>query len=560
MTGARLSLDAPAGVFRGVSGLLSMQARRRPRAPALRTHGQALSYGELNTAVHRGARYWQSQGIAPGDVIGLQLANRIDTIVHELALARLGATAALLAPDLSASALHHALAVCNAVGLIGLDGSTPLGSKYRYWSMEKISSDLHATSAAPIADPWIGHDAIFCYLFTSGTTGLPKAAPVRHRRFLAGGYAFQSLALGLRPREALFTPLPFHHASAQVIGLSSVLWAGATFAFVPHFSARRYWADAHELGAVAGLYIGELCRYLLDDPAAPTDREHQLRVLVGNGLQADVWAAFQARFGVDRIIEFYGATEGNAVLLNRNGKVGSCGRPVFPGLLDNLRLVEYDPDSESLKRDPQGRLLPVPPGMPGELIARIMGIPGQGFDGYADAHATAAKIVQDGRGPGSRWFRTGDLLRRDADGDFFFVDRIGDTFRWKGENVSTDEVAQRVRGASGIDDVVVYGVELPGHEGRAGMAAVTGDAFAPHAVFAAVQSLPKHARPVFIREIQKIERTETHKIRRAPLRSAGIDPVKCCGDPIWVRDDQAATYTPLTPRRREQIRTGILRV
>jgi len=551
---------SPAALLRGVGGLLTRRARRDPDVPALRTREREMTYGALDRAVNGAARGWSRRGVKAGQVVALRLGNRVETIVHELALARVGAAAALLDPKLSGPALQHALAVCGAVGLVGLEeDSVELGSR-SYWSLPALTAEGLRISDAAVPNHWCRAETVFCYLFTSGTTGLPKAAPVRHRRFLSAGYAFQSLALRLGPGDTLFTPLPFHHASAQVIGLSSALWSGATFAFVSNFSARRYWDDARALKATAGLYIGEICRYLLATPPREDDRQHTVHTLVGNGLQADVWTRLQARFGVAKIVEFYGATEGNAVLINRNGKPGSCGRPLFVGPFDNLRLVRYDVDSGSHPRDPRGRLIPTAPGEPGELIARIGRVPGQRFDGYADAEATEAKILRDVLRPGDRWFRTGDLLRQDEDGDFFFVDRIGDTFRWKGENVSTDEVTAALRAVADVGDVAVYGVEIAGHEGRAGMAAVTGTPLDPVALYAAVAELPSHARPAFIRQRSALDRTATHKIERARLREEGFDETRCGGDALWVRDDAQGRYVPLTPAFRARIADGTLRL
>jgi fatty-acyl-CoA synthase len=290
-----------------------------------------------------------------------------------------------------------------------------------------------------------------------------------------------------------------------------------------------------------------------------------VRFCIGNGLRPDIWPAFRDRFRIPRIVEFYGATEGNVALLNFEGREGSVGR-IPSKLLMDARLVRYDVERDEHPRDAQGRLVECRPGEPGELIAALPRKPGETrgrFEGYTSAEATERKILRDGFAPGDAWFRTGDLLKRDAAGYFYFVDRIGDTFRWKGENVSTQEVAEAIAAFPGVKMSNVYGVEVPGADGRAGMVALVvedparfdGAAFHAHVSAA----LPGYAAPVFVRLQQEVELTGTFKLRKVELQREGYDPGRIA-DPLFVRDDAARAYVPLTPERHAAIRAGAGRI
>ncbi len=299
-----------------------------------------------------------------------------------------------------------------------------------------------------------------------------------------------------------------------------------------------------------------MCRYLVGAPPHPDERAHGIHTFVGNGLRPDVWPDFVARFGEPRVVEFYGATESNAFLLNRTGKVGSCGRPLFAWPADNLRLVRYDVDDESHPRGRTGRMQRCGDDEVGELVGRIGLSPLERFDGYLDEAATDEKTMRGAFLPWDRYFRTGDLLRRDAEGYYYFVDRIGDTFRWKGENVSTQEVAEALAGYGGVEALTIYGVEVPGCEGRAGMAAVVGD-FDPETFGArADDALPPYARPTFVRVCGELDRTTTMKFQKTRMQSEGYGG--CGDDPVYVRTGGA--YVRLDATLREALEDGRLRL
>ena len=316
-------------------------------------------------------------------------------------------------------------------------------------------------------------------------------------------------------------------------------------------------ADVSVTGATAFQYIGEICRYLLAQPESDWDRRHRIRFCVGNGLRPDVWENFQKRFAIPRVAEFYGATESNVAMLNLDGRVGSIGRP----LGGRVELVRYDVASDALVRDDAGRCVPCDPGEAGELIARIehgRTMAGR-YEGYTSKDATEKKVLHDVFEKGDAWFRTGDLLRRDADGFYYFVDRIGDTFRWKGENVATQEVAESLGTFPGVELCSVYGVEVPGCDGRAGMAAVVmkpGSEFDEGLFFAhAAEVLPAYARPAFVRIQDAPELTGTFKVRKVELQKQGFDP-SAIDDPLYYRDDRDASYRRLTQETHARVING----
>lgn len=396
----------------------------------------------------------------------------------------------------------------------------------------------------------------FLYIYTSGTTGYPKPAIIRHSRYVMAGIALSGL-LGIESTDVLYAPLPLYHGESNFVGFSVAMRAGAAFASRRRFSAGEFWTDVRRHGATAFVYVGELCRYLLRQPPTPQDRSHQLRLAVGAGLRPDIWATFQQRFGISRIVEMYGCTEGNVSLMNRSGRLGSVGRP-HPFQHGQVRLARYDVATGELLRAADGFLTPCADDEPGELLGRIARRATMPYDGYTDRQATEAKVVRQAFRRGDAYFRSGDILRRDRDGYYYFVDRVGDTFRWKGENVATQEVAEILNSAPGVSETNVYGVAVPDADGRAGMAAVVlapGVRFDAPAFYAHAQRLPTYARPLFVRIVSTMDVTGTLKQRKAELQHEGYDP-EHLDDPLYFRDDRERTYVRLTRELLEQIRSG----
>jgi fatty-acyl-CoA synthase len=344
--------------------------------------------------------------------------------------------------------------------------------------------------------------------------------------------------------------------------VNAVLRAGATLALARHFSASRFWKDVVEMRATAFQYVGEQCRYLLAQPESEFEHRHQVRLCVGNGLRPDIWEAFRDRFGIAHIVEFYGATEANVSLVNLEDRVGSVGKPA-PGM--QVALVRYDPAREEHPRDAAGHLVRCREGEVGELLGRISeGFTAAGrFEGYTQASESEKKVLRNVFRDGDAWFRTGDLMRRDDHGHYHFVDRIGDTFRWKGENVSTQEVADVLDRFPAVELSAVYGVRLPGADGRVGMAALAlrrGAELDGEGLYAHLDAaLPAYAMPAFVRVLASLDLTSTFKIRKVALREQGFDPTLAGGDPLLYRDDAGRRYAPLTPEVREAVGSGGMR-
>ena len=318
------------------------------------------------------------------------------------------------------------------------------------------------------------HDAALL-IYTSGTTGLPKAAHVSHYRIMMWSEWFAGI-MDATPDDRLYDCLPMYHSIGGVVAIGAMLAAGGAVIVRDGFSASRFWPDVVATQATIFQYIGELCRYLLTAPESHTVTRHRLRLCIGNGLRADVWEGFAQRFAIPRIIEFYAATEGSFSLFNLEGKPGAIGRiPRFMAHRSPAALVRFDYETESPVRDEAGLCVRCAPGETGEAIGMIARDPASlatRFEGYTSAAETSRKILHDVFKSGDMWFRTGDLMRQDAAGFFYFVDRIGETFRWKGENVATSDVADAIGSCPGVLDVAVYGVAVPFADGRAGMAAV----------------------------------------------------------------------------------------
>jgi len=527
------------------------------------------TFGEINTLANRIAAVAQEAGLGRGDVVGLLLPNRPEYFAIWLGLGKIGVCTALCNPLARGAVLAHLLAAAGATTLI-CDASTeealatlpPAARPARIWTFDGEGGGM-ATALAPLlaqaraANPpaalrdGITIDDDFLYIFTSGTTGLPKAARINHLRFIAAGET-TARALRLDAGDVYYNVLPiFHGAGGMVVPAASV-HAGVPMVLRRKFSASQFWPDVRRHRITTLQYVGEICRYLANLPPDPRDREHTLVKMSGAGLRADVWRQMRERFGVQQIIESWGGTEMNCGTLNVDGLIGSCGR-VPSRERSVLRLIRYDDETGRHPRNAGGRCIEVGPGEPGEAIGCIAdpaGAPAAPFEGYRSADATDGKGLRDVFTPGDRWFRSGDLLRMDADGYLWFVDRVGDTFRWKSENVSTEEVANALAGYPGVVLINVYGVRVPGTEGRAGMAALelAGAATFDPAAFCrhARERLPEFALPLFLRLTPATDLTASFKLRKTELRRAGYDPA-ATSDPLFVLDETAGRYLPLRP-------------
>jgi fatty-acyl-CoA synthase len=555
-------------------------AQRQPGRVALVTDDTSLDYEALSKRINRYARWARSLGVAKGDTVALIMPNGIDYLAAWLGISRVGGVVALLNTKLVGPSLAHCIDVAKPAHIIVarqltemLESATPhLKTQAKVWTHGDARGDraidvaLAALDDAPLSLEERGEVTIndrALLIYTSGTTGLPKAASISHRRILNWGFWFAGLT-GASPQDRLYDCLPLFHSVGGVVAPCSMLAAGGSVVIAEKFSASHFWPDVVRHECTLFQYIGELCRYLLKAPPSEYENRHRLRLVCGNGLRGDIWQDFQDRFAIPRILEFYAATEGNFSLFNVEGEPGAIGR--IPPLLAHrfpANLVKLDPDSGVPLRNEEGFCIACARGEAGEAIGRI-GTADEGggrFEGYTDAGETERKVLRDVFARGDAWFRTGDLMRIDGKGFFHFVDRIGDTFRWKGENVATSEVSDAMRDFTGVVDATTYGVSIPGADGRAGMSAiVVNEGFDITALPAHLaQRLPAYARPVFIRISRELDATETFKQKKGDLSREGFDPT-AISDPLFMLDSKSGAYLPLDAEAHASILNGSTRL
>lgn len=559
--------------------LLEKQARRFPDRPALRFGDRDWSYREFNARVNQVAALLEKQGIGSGDVVGVLMETRPELLVCVAAVVKLGAVAGMLNFNQRDAVLSHSiglikpkLMITSAECVAALE-TTPFmpqqdASIQHYWlanndlprpngflDLEAASRDLSTENPAATAKVKMSQPCF--YIFTSGTTGMPKASIMTHYRWLMGMVGVGMYSMRLRPDDVLYVVLPFYHNNALTVSWGAALGAGACMALTRKFSASRFWDDVRRYQATTFCYIGELCRYLLNQPPSEQDRQHNVRVIAGNGLRPEIWDQFKQRFGIGRIAEFYGASECNLAFVNYFNIDGSAGMCPLP-----FAIVEYDPETELPARDAAGRLQRVKAGDAGLLMTRISKL--APFDGYTDASASAKKLLHNAFKNGDSWFNTGDLVRNQGLFHIQFVDRLGDTFRWKGENVATTEVEAVINDDAQVEQAVVYGVQLPNADGRAGMAALTlrvplhefnGKALAT----TLEQQLPGYAVPLFLRVRHEHEITGTFKNRKVELKNEGFD-LERVKDPLFYYAGRELGYREMDAGVLEQIRAGAFRV
>jgi fatty-acyl-CoA synthase len=558
-----LELTAPIGKDPHLTFPIVVQrlAERFADAPALLSAQGNWSHRELGERANRCARWALSRGIGRGDRVCLMLPNCREYLALWLGITRIGGVAALVNAHLTGEALVHAIDAANPRHIIAdatLAGAVAavrarLPATAQIWTVGGggthfpcLDPELDRQSADPLSEvecaaPALADLALLIY--TSGTTGLPKAARASHFRLMQWSHWFAGM-METGPNDRLYNCLPMYHAIGGVAAIGAALLGGGSVVIRRRFSVSSFWADVTATECTLFQYIGELCRYLVQSPPQPCEAQHQIRLCCGNGLSVDVWERFQSRFRIPRILEFYAASEGVLSLYNPEGKRGSIGRvPPFLAHRFPVTLIKLDLEAGEPQRDADGRCIRCAVGEIGEAIA-----PGGGgrFEGYTDEDASVRKLLHDVFAPGDTWFRTGDLMRQDASGYFYFVDRIGDTFRWKGENVSTGEVAAVLANCSGVVEAVVYGVRVPGTEGRAGMAAIiAGPKFELGRFRQEVAArLPDYARPLFLRLRSAIETTATYRPLKQGLARDGFDPA-ASSDPLYFHDRILQSFVPL---------------
>lgn len=551
-------------------------------APALLSDRECLTYAELSAQANRYARWALENGVQKGDCVGLLMQNRPQFMAIWLGITQAGGVVALLNTNLRGPSLAHCLGlvrpsrVIASAEFLGPLAAALAGSpvKPAIWACDggesafpSLDTEISRFSGEQLAhgeSPHVTIEDRALYIYTSGTTGWPKAAAISHGRVMQWTHWFAGLMDAL-PADRLYDCLPMYHSVGGVQAPGAILAAGGSVVLRDKFSARHFWSDIVRWDCTMFQYIGELCRYLLNTGPCDAEAHHRIRLACGNGLRRDIWNAFKTRFRIPRIVEFYAATEGNVSFFNVEEEPGSIGRvPSYLAHRFPAALVKCDLETGQPVRNERGFCVRCAPNETGEALGEISGDRsniGARYEGYTSATDSDRKILRDVFKPGDAWLRTGDLMRRDERGFFYFVDRIGDTFRWKGENVSTTEVSEAICAFPGVKEVNVFGVALPGCEGRAGMAAlVTDDGFdlaAFHDYLAG--RLPHYAQPLFLRIQNRLEVTATFKYTNADLVRMGYDP-GASDDPLYFNHAGQQAFVPLDPVRYDLIQTGQIRL
>jgi acyl-CoA synthetase (AMP-forming)/AMP-acid ligase II len=557
-----------------IGKLLEQQAQDQPEKDCLLFEGQVWNYRDFNAWTNRIADILRRHGVQSGDTVGVLCENRPELLACVAALAKLGAVAGMLNPRQHGEPLLFSIGVIKPkLMLIGDGCLSALRSAYSiqpvgvswFWIgsgnaprglIDLPKACLTASTANPPDTGSIRASTHCYYVFTSGTTGRPKASVMTHLRWLRCGYGIGQAAMRLNADDVFYCPLPFHHNNALTLCWSSVLTSGATLAMARKFSASGFWNDIRAYGATAFVYVGELCSYLLCQPPGKLDHDHHIRVAVGNGLRPEVWDEFQRRFAIGHICEFYGSSEGNLAFVNALGLPRTAGMTMMP-----YSIVAYDIAKERPLRDINDRMRKIAVGGVGLLITEVS--PSNPFDGYTDAKDSEAKLLHNVFAKGDSWINSGDLVRNQGFRHIAFVDRVGDSFRWKGENIATTDVERAIGSINGVALVGVYGVSVPNTDGRAGMAAVVlqaNQAFDGAALARNLfQVLPNYAVPIFVRVMQAQKTTDTFKIRKAELKQQGFDPSEI-SEPLFVLLQRNRGYEVLTTTHYKHILNGTLKL
>ncbi|CAG7725933.1 unnamed protein product [Allacma fusca] len=565
-----------------VGRLFDRTVSRHPDKPFFLFEDRMMTFKEVQNKSNKIGNYFSSLGLKKGDSVSLFMENCPEYVCTWLGLSKIGVIPALINYNLRRYPLQHSFNVVSPKAVIfgnelsdalkevlemGSLADVPLfcfghGSKPKLEAARDVEQDLTNSSPdEPTPSETVNFTDSLFYIYTSGTTGLPKAAIIKHFRFfmMVAGAHFMSTC---GKNDVLYTTLPLYHSMGGMVGAGIPLFYGASLALRKKFSASNFWTDCIRYRATAAQYIGEVCRFLLNQPQRPEEQNHQLRLMLGNGLRHEIWEEFTRRFNIPQIAEIYGSTEGNCNFVNIDSHVGAVGfipRIAYPFL--PMKMIKLDENGEPLRDPKTGLAVKCGPNEAGELVGKIIrNHPIRDFQGYADSSSTKRKIIYDVFRKGDQGFRTGDILIMDELGYFYFKDRTGDTFRWKGENVSTVEVETIISKVFGFEDVTAYGVKVPGAEGRAGMIALT----VPESSVdfdtlskEISKALPIYARPLFVRFVKQIDMTGTYKIKKTTLQDEGFD-ITTVQDKIYFFNGN--TFVPLDEDLFKKINSQEIRI
>jgi fatty-acyl-CoA synthase len=561
--------------------VMEESARKSGESIALLSDHEIMTYRDLTGRARQYARWALDRGLQKGDTVCLFMPNRPEYMAIWLGITQIGGIVSLLNTNLTGPSLAHCINIVEPKHIIVdaeliesfVTGLADLAAAPKLWihgtvhdGFQRIDEAVETYRRDPLTDaerrPVTINDPAL-YIYTSGTTGLPKAANVSHFRIMQWSHWFAGL-MATEPGDRMYNCLPMYHSVGGVVAIGATLAGGGSVVIRERFSASEFWSDVVRWNCTLFQYIGELCRYLLHTKPSADETRHHIRICCGNGLRPDIWEDFKTRFQIPQILEFYAATESNVSLSNIDGKPGAIGRiPSFLAHRFPAILVKFDLERQEPVRNEQGFCIRCAPNETGEAIGRILmdpANPGTRFEGYTSRKASEEKILRNVFEQGDAWFRTGDLMRKDEKGYFYFVDRIGDTFRWKGENVSTTDVSETICAFPGILEANVYGVSVPGTEGKAGMAALVAApeldlrAFKTHLV----NRLPGYARPIFLRLRAELDVTATFKHKKSDLVRDGYDP-DATSDLIYFSDPDSTDFVRLDKQLFDRIQAGQIR-
>ncbi|XP_028968982.1 long-chain fatty acid transport protein 4 [Galendromus occidentalis] len=565
------------------------RVKQHPHKTMFVTPEREWTFQDVEDYTSKIANYFLQRDLRAGDNVALVMENRADVVFVWLALSKIGVATAVVNYNLRQSPLLHCISVVNTKAIIFTPQMAPHimeitasikdkrearffiygeSEMYPQFPGENILANLDSMpSELPSYRGSLDDNLL--YIFTSGTTGMPKAAVIKHLRYIFCGIMIHHM-MPLKSSDRMYHYLPLYHIAGGVLGTSQSVLFGLSGAMAPKFSASTFWEDCIKYQCTVTQYIGEICRYLYNQAPKVTDNQHSIRLMFGNGLRPQLWMDFKNRFRIENLRELYGSTEGNANIINIDGTVGSVGfvpticrvSPFLASFIYNLNIIKIDPESGTPERNKRGLCVRVRPNEPGELVASIDKKPQCRFDGYTDSSATTRKIYRNVFRKGDECFASGDILVFNNDGYLFFKDRTGDTFRWKGENVSTTEVEDVISKYADLSDSVVYGVEIPGLEGKAGMAALLDPAQVVDVnklLECLRKELPAYAVPLFIRIAEKLEATGTFKLPKMKLMREGFD-IKSFEDPVYFLDQSEGVYVRFDQNLLEKLVNKELRV
>ena len=563
-----------------VGSVLEKQAARYSKKPLILFEGRTITYKEFNESANQYANFFKSKGFVKGDIVALLMDNRAEFLIVHAGLAKIGVVPALINNNIKGRVLAHAVNIAEAKAIIlgheflkeyqeiaseiklHAPGDIFVECERQNINLPKDYQDLDSilkkqSTVNPEVVPPISSKDTLEYIYTSGTTGMPKATVLKHQKWLQLGYAAGGYSLQAISNDVQYLCLPLYHNSGINIAWATTLVHGGTLAMRRKFSASAFWDDVRKYNATIMIYIGELCRYLNNQPKKDNDAKNPLKYILGNGMRMDYWTDFQKRFNIKRIIEVYGATEGVGGLSNIKGVPGMMGQ-LTTARVRMGEVARYNPDTEELIRNDQGFVEKCTIGEAGMFLAAISNT--NPFAGYkSNKKATNDKIINDVFQKGDSYFISGDLFKLHKKDYVSFVDRLGDTFKWKGEVVATNEVADILNRFGGIEDSNVYGVSIQNTEGRCGMAALTllngnaldWKAFAKYSV----DNLANYARPYFVRLRSEKDATSSFKQLKTGLQNDGFNPATV-KDPLYFLDPRTWQYVEINQKLYDEIQDG----